>query len=100
MTDKAEFKAELTPEVAARLGKSRDEARESINPEPTTAMIDAGVAFALNVSLSGEYTWSQYVKDLYMHMNKHREDYLKWVTYLPAAQNDEVSHSKKREVDI
>ena len=40
----------------------RDEA------EPTTAMIDAGVAFALNVSLSGEYRWSQYVADFYKTM--------------------------------
>lgn len=36
--------------------------------EPTTAMIDAGVAFALSVSLSGEYRWSQYVADLYKTM--------------------------------
>lgn len=38
--------------------------------EPTTAMIDAGVAFALNVSLSGEYRWSQYVSDLYKTMRR------------------------------
>lgn len=38
--------------------------------EPTSPMIDAGVAFALNVSLSGEYRWSQYVADLYKTMRK------------------------------
>ena len=36
--------------------------------EPTRAMIDAGVAFALSVSLSGEYRWSQYVADLHKTM--------------------------------
>lgn len=36
--------------------------------EPTTAMIDAGVAFALSVSLSGGYKWPQYIADLYKTM--------------------------------
>ncbi|CEG08761.1 hypothetical protein BN961_02179 [Afipia felis] len=36
--------------------------------EPTKAMVDAGVAFALNVTLSGEYRWSQYVADLFKTM--------------------------------
>lgn len=40
------------------------------NAAPTTAMIDAGVAFALNVSLGGDYTWSRYVADLYEHMTR------------------------------
>ena len=34
--------------------------------EPSKAMIDSGVAFALNVTISGEYRWSEYVAD------KHR----------------------------
>ncbi len=36
--------------------------------EPTEAMIDAGVAFALQVCLSSTYTWSDYVRDLYKNM--------------------------------
>ena len=37
-----------------------------IDPEPET--IDRGVSFALNVCLSADYTWSQYIHDLYKHM--------------------------------
>ena len=37
-----------------------------VNPEPET--IDRAVSFALNVSLSADYTWSQYMTDLYKHM--------------------------------
>ena len=49
-----------------------DLARAAIeaNAKPSTAMIDAGVAFALNVKLGGEYTWSRYVADLYEHMTR------------------------------
>lgn len=36
--------------------------------EPTPRMIDAGVAFALNVSLGGGYGWSQYVADKHASM--------------------------------
>lgn len=36
---------------------------------PTEQMIDRGVAFALNVKISGEYTWSDYVRELYQHMS-------------------------------
>lgn len=55
--------------------KSRLEWREQaerlerqLAEEPTKAMVDAGVAFALNVTLSGEYRWSQYVADLFKTM--------------------------------
>lgn len=41
--------------------------------EPTAAMIDAAVAFALNVSLSSDYTWSQYMRDLWLTMAKARK---------------------------
>lgn len=37
--------------------------------KPTKEMIDRGVSFALNVKLSSEYSWSQYVSDLYQHMD-------------------------------
>lgn len=40
--------------------------------EPTKEMIDRGVAFALNVKLGGDYTWSRYVADLYRHMDEGR----------------------------
>jgi hypothetical protein len=36
--------------------------------EPTPEMLDRGVAFALNVTLSGDYTWSDYIADMYRHM--------------------------------
>lgn len=36
--------------------------------EPTPEMVDAGVALALNVRLSGAYTWSHYIEDLYIAM--------------------------------
>lgn len=51
---------------------AHDEARAAIeaNARPSTAMIDAGVAFALNVKLGGDYTWSRYVADLYEHMTR------------------------------
>lgn len=44
--------------------------------DPTPAMIDAGVAFALNVSLGGEYRWSDYIADLWKTMDaaRMRED--------------------------
>ena len=45
------------------------EAKLSDMRKPTKEMIDRGVAFALNVSLSGNYTWSDYVGDLYRHMS-------------------------------
>ena len=36
---------------------------------PTEQMIDRGAAFALNVKISGEFTWSDYVRELYQHMS-------------------------------
>ena len=41
--------------------------------KPTKKMIDRGVAFAWNVKLSSEYSWSQYVSDLYQHMDAGRD---------------------------
>ena len=38
--------------------------------EPTPAMINRGVDFAINAKLSGEYTWPDYIADLYREMNK------------------------------
>lgn len=55
------------------------EARGALE-EPTPAMIDAGVAFALQVSLGGDYQWSQYVRDLFKNMAK---------AALPAEQGEE-----------
>jgi len=40
--------------------------------EPTPAMIDAGVAFALCVKLGGDYRWSDYVADLWRTMDAAR----------------------------
>lgn len=38
--------------------------------EPTEAMLDVAVSFALNVSLSGEYNWSAYIRDVWQRMVK------------------------------
>ena len=35
---------------------------------PTGKMIDAGVEFALQVTISGDYNWSAYVRDLFVNM--------------------------------
>ena len=37
---------------------------------PTPAMIDAAVAFALNVQVTGRGGWSNYMRDLYETMVK------------------------------
>lgn len=36
--------------------------------EPARIVIDRAVAFALNVSLTGDYNWSAYMTDLYRRM--------------------------------
>lgn len=36
--------------------------------EPTPEMLDCAVSFALNVSLSGEYNWSAYMRDVWLRM--------------------------------
>lgn len=36
--------------------------------EPTPEMLDVAVSFALNVSLSGEYNWSSYMRDVWLRM--------------------------------
>jgi hypothetical protein len=41
---------------------------------PTPAMIDAAVAFALNVQIHAGYGWSQYMRDLYETMVKAAPD--------------------------
>lgn len=38
--------------------------------EPTEEMLDVAVSFALNVSLSGEYNWSAYMRDVWQRMVK------------------------------
>lgn len=41
---------------------------------PTESMIDAAVAFALNVTVSGRNGWSHYMRDLYEAMAKAAPD--------------------------
>lgn len=36
--------------------------------EPTPAMLDRAVAYALNVQIHGEYGWTQYMRDLWNGM--------------------------------
>lgn len=40
--------------------------------EPTEAMLDAGVALALSVTVSGEGGWTRYIKALYETMEAAR----------------------------
>lgn len=70
MTEMVERVAEA---IMARIGDGgqmtgRDLALAAIEAlrEPTTAMLDCGVAFALQVSIGGDYRWTDYVGD------KHR----------------------------
>lgn len=44
------------------------EAVAALPREASPAMLDSAVAFALNVSLGGDYTWSQYMADLWRQM--------------------------------
>jgi len=57
--------------------------------EPTRAMLDVAGAYALNVSLCGDYNWSQYMRDVWQRMlaaapkpeaADHSEDALKMVS--------------------
>lgn len=54
--------------LAFRRSRSKEQAIVALQRmrEPTVPMVDSGVAFALNVTLSGDYRWSDYVTD------KHR----------------------------
>jgi len=59
------LRSALNPKPAPAIGKGGA-------VEPTEAMIDAGVAFALQVSLGGEYRWSHYVADMWRTMDAAR----------------------------
>ena len=53
--------------------KLREEAREvlqTIHDNPSPEMIKAAVEFAQSISLSGDYTWPDYMKDLFQIMIK------------------------------
>jgi len=54
-----------------RLNALRDhivDANKMVPPEPSAAMLDAAVAFALNVSLHSGYGWTDYMRDLWKVM--------------------------------
>lgn len=40
--------------------------------DPTDAMVRAGVMFALNSRLGGDYMWPDYIRDLYRKMREAR----------------------------
>jgi len=40
----------------------------SVPAEPTPEMLDRAVAFALNVTISGDYNWSAYMRDVWRTM--------------------------------
>lgn len=48
--------------------RQRDAGHARVPIDPTEAMIDAGVAMALQVSVHGQGGWSNYVRDLYKQM--------------------------------
>lgn len=64
-------------ELAAQYAADRDQLRAELEKvrapegwrlvpaEPTEAMLDRAVAFALNVHLSSGYGWTQYMRDLW-----------------------------------
>lgn len=56
------------PRYTHLVQQARQNARYAIEAlrEPTVGMVDSGVAFALCVTISGTYRWSDYVAD------KHR----------------------------
>lgn len=56
--------------------------------EPTAAMLDAAVAFALNVSVSGDYNWSAYMRDVWLKMLAavSQSDTQTTTTELPASE--------------
>lgn len=43
-------------------------AKVILSAEPTEAMLDSGVAFALNVTIGGDYRWTDYVRDKHKAM--------------------------------
>jgi hypothetical protein len=42
--------------------------RELLAREPSEAMLDVAVSFALCVQVSGEYRWSEYTRDMWKRM--------------------------------
>lgn len=44
-------------------------ARQLLAREPSEAMLDVAVSFALCVQVSGEYRWSEYTRDMWKRMS-------------------------------
>lgn len=42
--------------------------------EPTDAMVKAGIELAMRVKLGGDYTWAEYMRDIYRAMVSARPD--------------------------
>lgn len=55
-------------DTAPSHGEQVREGWKLVPVEPTPAMLDVAVSFALNVSLSGEYNWSSYMRDVWLRM--------------------------------
>ena len=54
--------------VAALSQPSTEQGWKLVPIEPQSAMLDRAVAFALNVKLSSDYRWTDYMKDLWATM--------------------------------
>lgn len=58
--------AALSAEGSGTIAAARNKDGFALYPvEPTDAMVKAGVAFALKVSLGGDYRWQDFMRDLY-----------------------------------
>lgn len=57
-----------TAAITAYLAQAEKEGWVIVPREPERVVIDRAVAFALNVSLTGDYNWSAYMSDLYRRM--------------------------------
>lgn len=66
--DRQLIKSQAQAAITAHL-KHLEENGMVVRPRiPTRATIDAAVSYGLNVKLSGEYPWSDYMGDLYKTM--------------------------------
>lgn len=62
--------ADFDHEQAARNFAAAIAAMRPESGEPTPAMVNRGVEFAIRAKLSGEYTWPDYIADLHRTMRK------------------------------
>ena len=62
------FNADNVDEIFTAIVKHLTDAALKAIKDPTEGQVKAGVTFAQGVSLSGEYTWPEYIEDLFKVM--------------------------------